>query len=201
MLVKDTPRSTDTFLSTGNGNTALDVKYHSIAKNWIMKGQPLVVNTNTLTDIKFETIQLVLASGLMEPDKFFSAEDTMDWDGDQPTSRYTPIHYDDNSILVLRESAVCTVIAKDLTDSNDTPIVVLLSLALKQESTAKKSNATLEVFDFRAVEESHFTSLPTPSDNDLIQPWEFTVNYGLHLIKNSDNYLQDENGKTWVACV
>ena len=122
----------------------------------------------------------------------------MDWDGDQLISRYTPIHYDDNSILVLRESAVCTVIAKDLTDSNDS-IVVLLSLALKQESTAKKSNAT-QLFDFRAVrKQSNFTSLPNPSDNDLIQPWEFTVNYGLHLIKNSDNYIQDENGKTWVA--
>ena len=66
-----------------------------------MKGQPLTVYTNTLTDIKFEPIQLVLASGLMELVDF-SAEDTMDWDGDQPTSRYTPIHYDDNSILVLR---------------------------------------------------------------------------------------------------
>ena len=47
--------------------------------------------------------------------------------------------------------------------------------------------------------QSNFTSLPNPSDNDLIQPWEFTVSYGLHLIKNSDNYIQDENGKTWIA--
>ena len=68
------------------------------------------------------------------------------------------------------------MLAKDLTDSNDTPIVVLLSLALKQESTAKNLMQALEVFDFRAVrQESHFTSLPTPSDNDLIRPWSLLL--------------------------
>ena len=28
---------------------------------------------------------------------------------------------------------------------------------------------------------------------------EFTVSYGLIPIQTSDNYLQDENGKTWIA--
>ena len=95
---------------------------------------------------------------------------------------------------------MCTVIAKDLTDKNDTPIVVLLSLALKQESIMKKSNASLEVFDFRAVrQESNFTSLPTPSDNDLIQPWSSLLAMVYFPFKLLIIIFKTKMEKTWIA--
>mgnify|MGYP004281114223 CR=1 FL=1 len=40
-------------VTTKQGETALDIKYHSVAKNWIVIGQPMNVETETLTEIKF----------------------------------------------------------------------------------------------------------------------------------------------------
>ena len=101
-------------------------------------------------------LSVALNAGLMDLVNFFSAEDHMDWDGEYPVTRYALINYEDEGLLVLRESGIYIAIAEDITDNNDTPIILYLSLALKQKSNSKMSNMDFDILNLRASRKASY---------------------------------------------
>lgn len=154
------------------GGKGWSIKYHAIVLEADLGEEKL--KCDSVIDLQFNGLDLVVSPGLLDFINYWTAEDPMDWDGPYPPWP-EPIEYQNTMLLLLEDTKICAVIGDVMENPNDTPICVSLQIDVDLQTTDIDMDLKLNIFNLRGYRSSPKFSETSQSNDDLIQPFQTHV--------------------------